>query len=126
MGLHVANTVAGQSGNFQLNVMLPLLGCNLLDACDLLGGAMRALAEGAINGLRVRKEVVEAALSRNPILVTALNPAIGYEKAAAIAKRAYKEGRPVLEVALEDSGLGEAELKRLLDPARLTRGGLAD
>ncbi|MDO5504727.1 MAG: class II fumarate hydratase [Pseudoxanthomonas suwonensis] len=125
MGLHAANTVAGQSGNFQLNVMLPLLGCNLLDACDLLCGAMQALDADAVGGLAVRKEVVGQALARNPILVTALNPVIGYEKAAEIAKRAYAEGRPVLDVALEDSGLGEAELQRLLDPARLTKGGIA-
>ncbi len=126
MGLHAANTVAGASGNFQLNVMLPLIGNNLLDAMEWLSNGMRLLADRAIAGLKVRSDVVAAALARNPILVTALNPVIGYEKAAAIAKRAYQEGRPVLDVALEDSGLAEAELKRLLDPARLTRGGLAD
>ena len=63
------------------------------------------------------------ALERNPILVTALNPAIGYEKAAAIAKKAYRERRPVMEVALEDSGLDARTLKRLLDPAALVKGG---
>lgn len=124
MGLHTANTVAGQSGNFQLNVMLPLLANNLLDAIDLLANAMRSLAHSAITGLRVRKNRIDQALSRNPILVTALNPVIGYEKAAAIAKRAYKEQRPVLEVALEDSGLDETDLGRLLDAAALTRGGI--
>jgi hypothetical protein len=72
----------------------------------------------------VREDRVAEALARNPILVTALNPIIGYEKAAAIAKRAYKEQRPVLDVALEDSGLEEAELRRLLDPAALTAGGI--
>jgi fumarate hydratase class II len=77
-----------------------------------------------IAGLVVKQERVREALARNPILVTALNPIIGYEKAAAIAKRAYKEQRPVLEVAVEDSGLSETELKRLLDPAALTRGGI--
>jgi hypothetical protein len=74
--------------------------------------------------LKVREDRVAEALARNPILVTALNPIIGYEKAAAIAKRAYKEQRPVLDVALEDSGLDEAELRRLLDPAALTAGGI--
>ena len=64
------------------------------------------------------------ALARNPILATALNPVIGYERAAAIAKRAYAEGRPVFDVALEMSGLAEEELRRLLDPAALTRGGM--
>ncbi|WP_079248347.1 class II fumarate hydratase [Lysobacter antibioticus] len=124
MGHHAAITVAGQSGNFQLNVMLPLIAYDLLDSIRLLGNAMRLLADNAIAGLKVRGDRVREALDRNPILVTALNPIIGYEKAAAIAKRAYKEGRPVLEVALEDSGLSEKQLRRLLDPAALTRGGI--
>ncbi|MEI2455448.1 class II fumarate hydratase [Lysobacter firmicutimachus] len=124
MGHHAAITVAGQSGNFQLNVMLPLIAYDLLDSIRLLGNAMRLLADNAVAGLKVRGDRVREALDRNPILVTALNPIIGYEKAAAIAKRAYKEGRPVLEVALEDSGLSEKQLRRLLDPAALTRGGI--
>jgi len=64
-------------------------------------------------------------LARNPILVTALNPIIGYEKAAEIAKKAYKEGRPIIEVALEETDLSESRLKKLLDPAKLTKGGLS-
>ena len=72
----------------------------------------------------MRRDRVAAALDRNPILVTALNPVIGYEKAAAIAKRAYAEGRPVLDVAVEMSGLPEKALRRLLDPAALTTGGI--
>jgi fumarate hydratase class II len=124
IGLHQAVTVAGQSGNFQLNVMLPLIACNLDEAIGLLANALRALADQAIAGLRVREDRVAAALARNPILVTALNPVIGYERAAQIAKRAYAEGRPVLEVALEDSGLDVDTLRRLLDPAALTHGGI--
>src|SRR5690606_30664954 len=116
MGHHAAVTVAGASGNFQLNVMLPLVAHDLLESMGLLSKAMRLLADTVIDGLQVRRENVAAALDRNPILVTALNPIIGYEKAAAIAKRAYKEGRPVFDVALEDSGLPAAELRRLLDP----------
>ena len=67
---------------------------------------------------------VQEALARNPILVTALNPIIGYARAAEIAKRAYKENRPIIEVAEEMSGLPRAELERLLDPAALTAGGI--
>ncbi len=119
MGLHVANTVAGQTGNFQLNVTLPLLAANLLEAVQLLANACRLLADQAIAGLRVRQDVVAAALARNPILVTALNPIIGYEKAAAIAKQAYEQGRPVLEVALEQTDLGREHLQQLLDPVLL-------
>ncbi|WIH03523.1 class II fumarate hydratase [Xanthomonas translucens pv. graminis] len=124
IGHHTAITVAGQTGNFQLNVALPLIAANLLDSIKLLANVSRLLADAAIAGLKVREDRVRETLDRNPILVTALNPIIGYEKAAAIAKRAYKENRPVLEIALEDSGLGEAELRKLLDPAALTKGGI--
>jgi len=124
MGNDTAIAIAGQSGNFQLNVMLPLVAHNLLQSLQLLANAMRLLAERAIAGFRVRRERVADALARNPILVTALNPVIGYEKGAAAAKRAYREARPIVEVAREDSGLSEGELRRLLDPLRLTRGGV--
>ena len=124
MGLHQAISIAGQSGNFQLNVMLPLIACDLDESMQLLANAMRALADKAIAGMKIRGDRVAAALDRNPILVTALNPIIGYEQAAKIAKRAYAEQRPVLDVALEDSGLPEKELRRLLDPADLTKGGI--
>ena len=124
IGHHAAITVAGQSGNFQLNVMLPLIACNLLDSIRLLANAMRLLADDTIAGLKVRRDRVDEALSRNPILVTALNPVIGYEKAAKIAKRAYQEQRPVLDVAMEDTGMPEKQLRRLLDPAVLARGGI--
>jgi fumarate hydratase class II len=124
MGHHTAITVAGQTGNFQLNVTLPLIAANLLDSIGLLANVSRLLADTTIAGMKVRRDNVAAALDRNPILVTALNPIIGYERAAAIAKRAYREGRPVFDVALEDSGLPATQLKKLLDPAALTRGGI--
>ena len=126
IGHHTAITVAGQTGNFQLNVALPLIAANLLDSIQLLYSVMTLLADRVFAGLVVKQERVREALARNPILVTALNPIIGYEKAAAIAKRAYREQRPVLDIAREDSGLPEAELRRLLDPAALTRGGIHD
>jgi fumarate hydratase class II len=116
-------TIAGGSGSFQLNVMLPLIAYDLLESIGLLAAASRALAEEAIAGFVVRKERIQESLARNPILVTALTPLIGYEKGAAIARRAYAEGRPILEVAREMSGISEEDLSRLLDPARLTRGG---
>ena len=124
MGLDAAIAIAGQSGNFQLNVMLPLIARNLLEEIGLLARASRALAEQCIAGIEPDCARLNEALARNPILATALNPVIGYEKAASIAKRAYAEGRPVFDVALEMSGLSEADLRRLLDPAALTRGGL--
>ena len=116
--------MAGQTGNFQLNVTLPLIAANLLDSINLLGNVSRLLADDAIAGLKIRKDNIAAALDRNPILVTALNPVIGYEQGAAIAKQAYKQNRPVLEVAMEVTGLPEKTLKPLLDPALLAKGGI--
>ena len=115
-------TVAGQSGNFQLNVMLPVVAYNLLQSIELLAAAATALAEKAIAGFTVNSDNIEDPLRRNPILVTALNRVIGYEQGAAIAKRAYAEGRPVVDVAVEMTGLGREELEALLDPMKLTGG----
>lgn len=120
MGNDVTIGIAGQSGNFQLNVMLPLMAHDLLESIELLARGIVLLREKAVAGLTVDESRLKATLERNPILVTALNPVIGYEQGAAIAKRAYAEGRPVLEVALEMTDLDEAELRRLLDPMALT------
>jgi len=117
-------TIAGQSGNFQLNVMLPLIAYNLLHSIHILANAARALADRAIKGFTVNRARLAEALDRNPILVTALNPVIGYEKGAAIAKKAYAEGKPILEVAEKMTDLPRAELTRLLDPAELAKGGI--
>jgi fumarate hydratase class II len=117
-------TLAGQSGNFQLNVMLPVIAYNLLQSIELLAIGSRNLADHAIAGLSVNRERLQDALARNPILVTALNPIIGYEKGVAIAKKAYREGRPILDVAAEMTDLSRAELQRLLDPKSLTEGGI--
>jgi len=114
-------TIAGQSGNFQLNVMLPLIAYNLLQSIDILSNSSLILADKAISGFSVNTDQIEQTLARNPILVTALNSVIGYELGAKIAKTAYLQKRSVIEVALELTDLDEAELKRLLDPALLTR-----
>ncbi|MDO6441292.1 lyase family protein [Marinobacter sp. 2_MG-2023] len=124
MGLDSANAIAGQSGNFQLNVMLPLIGGNLLDMIGLLGNATSMLADKAIRDFTVNTETLDASVGRNPVLVTALNPEIGYSLAADIAKEAYKTGRPVIDVAEERSGLSRERLEDLMDPLKLTRGGI--
>ncbi len=116
--------MAGQSGNFQLNVMLPVVAYNLLQSIELLANSCVCLADNAIAGFKVNTDNINRALDRNPILVTALNPVIGYEKGAAVAKAAYKEGRPVKDVAREMTDLTDEELDRLLDPAELTQGGI--
>ena len=97
---------------------------NLLESIDLLGNAARRLADTCISGFKVREDNLQAALTRNPILVTALNPIIGYMKAAEIAKQAYSENRPVLDVAEEQTDLTREELATLLDPRKLTAGGI--
>ncbi|MBB6248621.1 class II fumarate hydratase [Rhodanobacter sp. A1T4] len=126
IGNDASITIAGQSGNFQLNVMLPLVAHNLLQSIGILANVSRLLADKAIAGFKVNTDRVNQALAMNPILVTALNPVIGYEKGAATAKQAYKEHRPIIDVALETTGLSKDELKKLLDPLSLTRGGIHD
>ena len=112
-------TVAGQSGNFQLNVMLPVIAYNLLQSISLLANSCTALRETAIADFEVNVENIETNLARNPILITALNREIGYSKAAEIAKRAYQEKRPILDVAKEMTNLDQDRLARLLDPKNL-------
>ncbi|HWR71599.1 MAG TPA: class II fumarate hydratase [Nitrospirota bacterium] len=119
-------TIANQHGNFELNVMLPVIAHNLLQSVSLLASVSLLLANKAVDGFIVNRERIAASVDRNPVLVTALNPIIGYDKAAEIAKKAYKEGRPVKDVAAEMTGLSKEELERLLDPRKLTGGGIAE
>ncbi|MEM1090269.1 MAG: class II fumarate hydratase [Pseudomonadota bacterium] len=124
IGNDAAITVAGQSGNFELNVMLPLVASNLISSMTLLSRGSRLLADRAMASFTVNEARLNEALHRNPILATALNPIIGYGKAAEIAKKTYQEDRPVLDVAQEETSLSRDELKKTLDPHKLTRGGL--
>lgn len=111
-------TVAGGSGNFQLNVMLPVIAYNLLQSIQLLSGSCQALADTIVE-FSVNTQTLEQNLSRNPILITALNREIGYSKSAEIAKRAYAEKRPILDVAIEMTDLDPARLAELLAPDKL-------
>ena len=124
IGNDVSITVAAQSGTFQLNVMLPVIAYNLLKSINLIAGSMKALSKNAIKTFKVNEKNLESSLSKNPILVTALNPIIGYEKAAEIAKKAYKENRPIIEVAVQETDLSKAKLLKLLDPKKLAKGGI--
>ena len=117
-------TIGGQSGSFQLNVMLPVIACNLLQSVSILAGASRLLADRAIAGFAVNTERIAGLVNRNPILITALNPVIGYELGAQIAKTAYAQGRTLKEVALEMTDLSADELDDLLDPRKMTEGGI--
>ena len=124
IGNDITVSIASQSGNFQLNVMLPVIAYNLLKSISLMSNSMPLLANKAIKTFKVNKKNIAKSLGMNPILVTALNREIGYEKAAHIAKKAYKEQRSIIDVAHEETGLPLKTLKKLLDPAKLTKGGL--
>lgn len=124
IGNDLTVTLAGQSGSFQLNVMLPVVAYNLLQSIELLANGARVLADKAIAGFAVNEERIAELVGRNPILVTALNPVIGYETGAKIAKKAYAEGRLLKDVAAMETDLTPDELDRLLDPRQLTEGGI--
>ena len=119
IGNDTAITVGGQSGNFELNVMLPLIAKNLLESILLLANVLVPLADRAVATFKVNEANLAAPLQKNPILVTALNPVVGYLKAAEIAKEAYASGRPVVDVAVDMTELSREELEDLLDPAGL-------
>ena len=124
IGNDAAITLGGQAGNFQLNVMLPMIAHNLMQSITIAANASRELADQAIAGFTVNHDTVRGLLGKNPILVTALNRVIGYDLGAKIAKTAYKEKRALKDVALEMTDLDEAQLDALLDPRALTEGGI--
>ncbi len=120
IGNDAAITIAGQSGNFQLNVMLPVVAHNLLQSIEILTNASGVLKEKAIKDFTIDESNIKKTLNQNPILVTALNSVIGYELGAKIAKSAYQDGRSIKEVAMEMTDLDESELDHLLNPETLT------
>ena len=124
MGNDVTIMLGGQAGNFQLNVMLPVIAYNLLQSVALLARAAAVLADKAVADFAVNQAHTADLVDRNPIMVTALNPVTGYEMGAKIAKRAYAEGRKVKDVAGEMTKLTNAELDRLLNPRAMTEGGI--
>ncbi|NOQ13599.1 MAG: aspartate ammonia-lyase [Methyloprofundus sp.] len=117
-------TIAGQSGSFQLNVMLPVIAYNILQSIAIISQVSITLADTAIADFGVRDDNLQQALARNPILVTALNPIIGYAKAAEVAKSAYKQGRPIIDVAEEMTDISRTELEKILEPRHLAAGGV--
>jgi fumarate hydratase class II len=124
IGNDVTITVGAQHGNFELNVMLPVIAHNLLESIEILSTMSVVLADKAIAGFTVNTERIAELVDKNPIMVTSLNPIIGYDMAAKIAKQAYAEGRTVKDVAAELTDLSAAELDTLLDPAALADPGI--
>jgi fumarate hydratase class II len=124
IGNDIAVTIGNGAGNFELNVMLPLIAHNLLESMMIIGNAAHLLSEKAVAGFKVNRKRMEELVEKNPMLVTALNPLVGYDMAARIAKRAYEEGRSIKDVALEMTGLSKKELEKALDPASMIGGGI--
>ena len=123
IGNDLSITIAAQSGNFQLNTMLPLAATDLLNSGELIATGSLSLGEKAIGPMEILRERMEKPLSKNPVLITSLAPHIGYMKAAAIAKKAREENRSLLEVAEQETELGRGLLSKLLDPSYLADGG---
>jgi len=126
IGNDSAIAVAASHGNFELLTMLPVIAHNLLQSLNILANSSRLLTDKAVRGFAVNRGQISALVDKNPVLVTALNPLVGYEKSAEIAKQAYAEGRRVKDVAAEQTALSRDELDRLLDPRALTLGGIAN
>ena len=124
MGNHVAVTVGAQWGQLDLNTMLPLMARNLLESVRLLAAVSRVFADKAIAGITANEETCRGYVEISPSMATALNPLIGYDQAAEIAKRSFKERRPVRELAREMTKLSPKEIERALDPRRQTEPGL--
>lgn len=124
MGNDLTVMLCGQAGQLELNVMMPIMGYNLFQMMDITISSLRVLRERAVEGLTANPERAEGWLARNAILVTALNPVIGYLKGAEVAKEAMAGGRTIREVVLEKGYLSEEELDILLDARRMTEGGI--
>jgi len=120
IGNDAAVAVAGLNARFQLSTMMPLIAQSLLESITLLTNAARLFAEKCVRSIKANAQRCARLAAQNPMLATALTPRIGYDKAAEIAKRAVKEGRPVKEVAAEMTDLSPAQLDRLLDPGKMT------
>ena len=119
MGNDLAATVGGQFGNFELNVMMPMMVTNILESIELLAGACRHLDEKCIQGIKANKEICETMVEKSLALVTALNPVIGYDKAAELSKRAYKESKTIRQLLVEEKILPPDQIKKLLDPWKM-------
>ncbi|MBS1255610.1 MAG: Fumarate hydratase class II [Deltaproteobacteria bacterium] len=126
IGYDASISVGGLSGNFELNVMLPMVAHSLLESIRLLANASRNLADRSVSRIVVREDHINSLIGKNPILVTTLNPLIGYDLAAKIAKKAFAENRPLKDVALEMCDLSEEELDKALDPSKMTKGGFVE
>ncbi|MEM8961908.1 MAG: class II fumarate hydratase [Acidobacteriota bacterium] len=126
VGNHTTITVGGMSGNFELNVMMPVIAYNLSQSIEILANGSRMLADRCVAGLTANEAQVRDMVERSLAMVTSLVPKIGYDQSAAIAKEAFATGRTVRELAQEKGVLPEDELERALDPRGMTEGGIQE
>ncbi len=124
MGNHTTITVGGQHGNFELNVMMPVMAHAMLESISILTGSVTAFTEKCIEGIEANRERCEELLELNPSIATALNSAIGYDKASTVAKTAVKEGKTVRQVVREMDLLTDEELDEYLDVHAMTEPGV--
>ena len=120
IGNDTAITIGCQAGNFELNVMLPVIAHNLLQSIKLIGASARMFTEKCIEGISANEARCKASIEKSLAMCTTLAPVIGYEQAATIAKEAYATGKTVREVAMEKNVLPQKEVEKLLDPTRMT------
>ena len=124
VGNDAAITWGGANGNFELNVMMPMMARNLLESIELLANAATHVAEKTVDGIVANSDRALELLEKNVIVVTALNPHIGYDAGSAAAKEAFATGRSVREVVLEKGLMTADELDAALDLKKMTEGGV--
>ena len=117
-------SIAGQSGNFELNVMMPVMAHNILESVEILSNSALVFANDCISGIEVDSEKCEATIEKSLAMCTSLAPVIGYDNAAAVAKKAFKEEKTVREVVNEDKILDKKEAARVLDPKKMIKPSL--
>jgi fumarate hydratase class II len=124
MGNDLTVMMAGQAGQLELNVMMPVMAYNLFQSMDIIINSVRAFSDKCVRGIEANKEKAEGWLAKNAILVTALNPVIGYQKGAEVAKEAMATDRTVREVVVSKGYLSPEEADRILNVRALTEGGI--
>jgi fumarate hydratase class II len=126
IGDDLAVLLCAQAGQLELNVMMPMIGYNLFQMMDVMISSLRVFRTRSIEGLTANKDKAEGWLAKNAILVTALNPVIGYLKGAEVAKEAMASGKTIREIVLEKGYLSEQDADRLLDVRKMTEGGIME
>jgi len=126
LGNDLTVTLAGQAGQLELNVMMPIIAHNLFEMMQVMIGSVAAFTDKCVVGLQAQPDKAALWLAKNPILVTALNPIIGYAKGAEVAKKAMAENKTVIEVVVELGYMSEAEARKALDPRPMTDGGIIE